>query len=229
MKNARAIVFTMVELLVVISIIMILASLLFPALKKSRDTAKAIVCCGNLKQVGVAELSYSNDYNGWSTPMNELYTGGASCTWVWHSMLSNNKYLPVSKVDKPSLVVCPSIPPYFYKNIEFAYGRLYGTNYQPYKIGGGDVIGAWNSYNYGPPSRFFLAVDSTLDNNTSASHLNQYYFFANYTGSLYKVGARHNKCANILFADGHVKALNQNSMTGGQYIYLTANHIYVGN
>lgn len=57
-KNA----FTLVELLVVITIITILAGLLLPALGKARDAARNITCVSNMKQLGVAQMEYGGDY-----------------------------------------------------------------------------------------------------------------------------------------------------------------------
>jgi prepilin-type processing-associated H-X9-DG protein len=57
-----------VELLVVIAIISILASLLMPALKNARNTAKQMKCLSNLRQVGVALQMLADDNGGWIDP-----------------------------------------------------------------------------------------------------------------------------------------------------------------
>jgi prepilin-type N-terminal cleavage/methylation domain-containing protein/prepilin-type processing-associated H-X9-DG protein len=78
--------FTLVELLVVISIIALLMAVLLPALSKARDLAKRIVCANHLKSLMTANFIYSQSCDGWFCPIDYATfpkTGAAKNKTPW--------------------------------------------------------------------------------------------------------------------------------------------------
>ena len=126
--------FTLIEMLVVISIIVVLAALLLPALSSARERGRRASCLNNQRQIYVGAVAFAGDNDGLLPPTsnqlggNRLLTliadnankwgptSGRSgyCNWssqFWLRYLnlpyikdSNNNY----GIRKPSLLYCPS-------------------------------------------------------------------------------------------------------------------------
>ncbi|MBC8134872.1 MAG: DUF1559 domain-containing protein [Fibrella sp.] len=62
-STQRRFAFTLIELLIVIAIIAILAAILFPVFAQAREKARQSSCLSNLKQLSVAHLMYTQDYD----------------------------------------------------------------------------------------------------------------------------------------------------------------------
>lgn len=76
--------FTIVELLVVVSVIAILIALLLPALGKARDKARGISCLGNMKSSGQLIHMYANDSGG-----NVIVKVHNSYSWLRYLQLTD--------------------------------------------------------------------------------------------------------------------------------------------
>jgi prepilin-type N-terminal cleavage/methylation domain-containing protein/prepilin-type processing-associated H-X9-DG protein len=81
MKRSRA-GFTLIELLVVIAIIAILAAILFPVFARAREKARQTSCVSNLKQLGLAVIMYTQDYD--ETYSMSLYLAGTQAYSMYH-------------------------------------------------------------------------------------------------------------------------------------------------
>jgi len=71
--------FSLIELLTVIAIIAVVASLLLPVLRSAREKARAAVCWGNLRQIGLVASSYTQDFDEFAMPAD---LGGVIDSWI---------------------------------------------------------------------------------------------------------------------------------------------------
>ena len=95
--------FTLIELLVVIAIIAILASLLLPALARSKEQAKITQCINNNREVAVALRLWASDHDGkfaWEVDAANEGSKGAP-EWMDHFRACSNELVT------PKMLVCP--------------------------------------------------------------------------------------------------------------------------
>lgn len=94
--------FTLIELMIVIAIIAILASLLIPSLNKAKSIAIRIKCQSNMKQISHAMHQYIGDYDGYQP---KHYISYLSRRWWYHALnpyfgkLESASMVPVFKCD----------------------------------------------------------------------------------------------------------------------------------
>jgi prepilin-type processing-associated H-X9-DG protein len=188
--------FTLVELLIIIAIIAILASMLLPALRKAKGRGLQLACMNNLKQLGIIVQMYGND-NNQCMPMHYNAANG----WYWGTTIANSGYM-----DQLSLIVhCPDK-----RLLASGFGWCYGMVGAPAYHGG-----IWYSWRvkdlcrgqFGTSGFSVSQVPYIMDSVQPASNKQWYNTSCIHSASLQQVHCRHLRKANVLWLDGHVNAV----------------------
>lgn len=225
--------FTLIELLIVIAIIAILAAILFPVFARARENARRASCQSNVKQLGLALIQYTQDYDerlpihnsGTATWTDELEpyfksvqillcpsakstdgftsVGGIKSNYVANNLYSNGQNCNLG------CLMDSSPGPTNLVTIEDTAGTVFSADGgEPWPTGIGQFV---SSYNAGS---FSLTLDKTASPPVLKDAQPQS-----------QISGRHFDGANVGFFDGHVKWLKLETLMktspAGNYSYFT--------
>ncbi len=201
--------FTLIEILVVLAIISILAAILFPAFGRARENARRTSCASNLKQIGIAAVQYTQDYDGttmFSWNGSDSGPSDASQRYKWMDALQ-----PYIKNERA--FNCPSDlqdKPYKFRDgvnygsygANGSYASEYLTRRSPDTVSEAAIEDAsgtvWITETIDPNNSFSFGWATVALNPTIALGPPR---------QLQRIVERHLGTVNVLWCDGHVKAV----------------------
>lgn len=216
--------FTLIEVLVVVSIIALLIAILLPSLSKAREQSRRVVCQNNLRQLQHAIVFYLSDHKGIFPPHRTKVREGTKGRddlgeWAWFQQLE--RY-----TKSPEIPHCPTLANHMQEDSgivwSWAYNRLdIGYGYNAW------FLGLWNHATNGgyeeyaglrshpwfsesrvkSPSLNILLADANPKNDRLFGGQLWWPFVDGDTGGTGEgVNVRrHQKGGNIVFNDGHTE------------------------
>lgn len=205
-KNITELRFTLLELLIVIAIIAILASLLLPGLGKSKDLVRMTACSNNLRQTGSAFNLYNNDYNEHYPQYSYGTYASGGGSWITR-LVRTCGYIP------GKVFVCPkrnSSYPEMYKwqsalsypvtdTVFWSYPD-YGYNYTNFGMKSGDYSCSAKVNMVRRPSGTLIVTESARGGNRTQGGS----YIEPYASNGFCPWPTHNGICNVLWADGHI-------------------------
>ena len=223
LRRAKTRVFTLIELLIVIAIIAILASMLLPALNKAKEKAQAITCTSQMKSWNTAHFLYADTYGGYFMyKVNWQSSPGSSIYDFWYHEVGSQIKIDVKKLStarqgQKTSLFCPmdkkanSSPTVSAQRVSYGYnGFFLAANYlsRGGSYGGGSQISRIRF-----PSTTLVMCEIGYHDDMAYQRNDavcEYPTGASFPG--HRPTRRHSGSANCAFADGHVSAVKQTQL-----------------
>lgn len=223
--------FTLIELLVVIAIIAILAAILFPVFGRARENARRSSCQSNLKQIGLGIMQYTQDYDE-KFGLSEYGGGGTGIPATQWYLIVQPYMKSGTQYGKGGVFQCPS-----YTSAANDYAQSYGVHSALWPSYYNDSSAAKThsvAVIESPADKVMVAEKGNSGTNYSYPQFTAAEFYwtngvgtprgakddndkigtsdcDDTGGATYECAAlpryRHLNTTNMLFADGHVKAI----------------------
>lgn len=186
MRSLRA--FTLVELLTVIAVIGVLASILVPVVGAVRNKARSAQCLSNMRQVGAASLLHIHERQGRLPSISHLSRDGVSFSWT----TTLRSYVGPDFIGR-----CPARADHV-SEVTYGWNDLLVTS-----SGEGLPFGSCRT----PSATLMLAE---VPDDYTAEHIHFSGAARGVTAAFFRANVRvdvHASASNYLFVDGHVASL----------------------
>lgn len=200
--------FTLIELMVVVSLIALLVALLLPTLGQARSSARAAQCLSNLRQFGMLTTMYRMDHNDtlptWrpDQPPDLSYNASRRAIWQWaYAGYMSMSYDPTIPEKQPKLYLCPDTGPVNWQ-AGWPWGGNYRASYTMNFLGSDWKDQHWGKYAWLRASR---VTESTfhLFADINPSSYPWYYTSIPPEDITWQLAFRHQSAAQFMFLDGH--------------------------
>jgi len=189
--------FTLIEVLVVISIISLLISILLPALASSRKAARQASCSSQLRQIGITQSIYAAENHDYFMDLYDPNNGTLDLGWVdggkvpsWGPTWAEYVVHLVSPGNK-AIITCPD------RLSTWSNSAGYYTDYALNQYLNDTGVNSWQrTFEVHKASNIVQSLDSTISYATEASG---FYVFGDWS----RMHLRHSEGANLLYVDGH--------------------------
>jgi prepilin-type processing-associated H-X9-DG protein len=218
----------LIELLVVISIIALLAAILFPVFSRARESGRRAACQSNLKQIGLGITQYVQDYDEHLPLESSLEETSGQTTNNYADPGAQPNYIAEIQpyVKSWKLFHCPSAPK----------AAFTGSDASANPVGNNDTNYMPNGVLFSRTGRAIAAIPSPADivfvqewyqrrsHLLARPHSNAlgatlyYHWHQNGGGTTPEILSNmHFDGGNLLFCDGHVKWRKVSNMKSGDF------------
>lgn len=194
-RRSYGLAFTLTELLIVISVIAVIASLVIPMIGRTMSRVKNVKCTSNLRQIYAISMQYSQDNNQVIISNLDLNPKVASYSMLWDKMLQRFSDTGKAVIGErpPDIWACPASDGLVTSGHSSDYGKNkyinndYRTNAITYKMTDLEPL---------PEILLFGEGNRDLWGHSPP----------------WELIPRHDDKANVVYADGHTEAIDPNDL-----------------